>query len=177
MRLKRLLISAVAVLGLSALGSSANAAAPTATGAGHDQIAGKGNSTFTLIFRGGGFRGGGFHRGGFRGGGFAARPAFRGGRSFAFAGRLRPLSRRLGRPARLLGRRLALGVGRAGVALTGCGGWGRPGWGVRRAYWGGGWGRPGWGVDAPTGAAAGVVLDGAGAALAGGAVAGAGPLA
>ena len=53
MRLKRLLISAVAVLGLSALGSSANAAALTASGAGHDQIAGKGKSTFTLIFRGG----------------------------------------------------------------------------------------------------------------------------
>ena len=67
MPLKRLLISAAAVLGLSALGLSANAAAPTASGAGHDQIAGKGKSTFTLIFRGGGFRGGGFRGGGFRG--------------------------------------------------------------------------------------------------------------
>ena len=62
MPLKRLLISAAAVLGLSALGLSANAAAPTASGAGHDQIAGNGKSTFTLIFRGGGFRGGGFDR-------------------------------------------------------------------------------------------------------------------
>ena len=55
MRLKRALISAVAVLGLSALGlsASANAAALTVSGAGHDQMAGKGKSTFTLIYGGG----------------------------------------------------------------------------------------------------------------------------
>ena len=78
MPLKRLLISAAAVLGLSALGLSADAAAPTASGAGHDQIAGNGKSTFTLIFRGGGFRGGGFRGGGFAGGGFRG-GGFRGG--------------------------------------------------------------------------------------------------
>src|SRR6476659_8870992 len=90
MPLKRLLISAAAVLGLSTLGLSANAAAPTASGAGHDQIAGKGKSTFTLIFRGGGFRGGGFRGGGFRAGGFRGGAiGYRGGfgRSYAFAGR------------------------------------------------------------------------------------------
>ena len=84
MQVKRLLLSAVAALGLTAFGlsASANAAGPTASGAGHEQLADKGKSSFTLIYRGG-FRGG---FGGYRGG-FAARPGFYGGRSFAFAGR------------------------------------------------------------------------------------------
>ena len=121
MPLKRLLISAAAVLGLSALGLSADAAAPTASGAGHDQIAGNGKSTFTLIFRGGGFRGGGFRGGGFGGGGFRG-GGFRGG---GFRGGA-------------IGYRG--GFGRS-YAFAGRGRWGGAGWGVRRAGWGGGWGR------------------------------------
>ena len=88
MRIKRLLISAVAVLGLSALGlsPSANAAAPSAGGAGHDPLAAKAKSTFTLISR----RGSGGYRGGldpWRGGfvrpyAFAAPPVYYGGYSF-----------------------------------------------------------------------------------------------
>ena len=140
MRLKRLLISAVAVLGLSALGSSAHAAAPTASGAGHDQIAGKGKSTFTLIYRGS-FRGRAIrYRGGFgRSYAFAGRPAFHGGVRRAYWG----------------GGRYWGGAGwrRAGWY----GGLGRPyGWGWRRAGWYGGWRRPdGAGVALAGGAAAG----------------------
>ena len=98
MPINRLFIPAVAVLGLVAIGlsASANAAAPTVLGAGHDQISAKGKSTFTLIFRGG-YRGGAV---GFRGyrGGF--------GRTYAFAGRRGLWG--IWREARLLGWRTLL---------------------------------------------------------------------
>ena len=141
MPINRLFIPAVAVLGLVAIGlsASANAAAPTVLGAGHDQISAKGKSTFTLIFRGG-YRGGAV---GFRGyrGGF--------GRTYAFAGRRGFYGGYGVRRAYWGGGRYWHGAGwrRAGWY----GGWRRPwygGWGWRRAGWYGGWRRPwygGWG--------------------------------
>ena len=116
--------------------SFANAAAPTVSGAGHDQMAGKGKSTFTLIYRGG-FRGGGFHGGGAADRrliavAFTAATALRAGTGF-YGGVRR---------AHWGGGRYWGGAGwrRAGWY----GGLGR-GWGVRRAGWYGGWRRPGWG--------------------------------
>ncbi len=114
------------------MGISASVAAPTASGVGHDQMAGKGKSTFTLIYRGG-FRGGGFHGGGFRGGAIGYRGGF--GRHYAFAGR----------PGlyRGYGMRRAYWGGAGWRRAGWYGGLGR-GWGWRRAGWYGGLGR-GWG--------------------------------
>ena len=161
MPLKRLLISAAAVLGLSALGLSANAAAPTASGAGHDQIAGNGKSTFTLIFRGGGFRGGGFRGGGFRGGGFRAAVFVA---VVSAVGRLAivvALAAAMPLQAAVRWGGAGWGVRTLGRRWLGRAGWGG-GWGVRRAGWGGGWGGVPVGAavgacGAPTGVAVGAV--------------------
>ena len=124
MRMKRLLVSVVATLGLSALGVSvANAGAAAPPSAGQEQLAAKGKSALTLVRWGGrGFRGGHW-----------------GGRRFAFAAR----------PG-WAGRRGYWGGGwrRAGWY----GGWRRPvgwrgGWSRPVGWYGGGWGWPsyGWG--------------------------------